>query len=115
MVSNIHLPGNAIENSKEGNGRLIETISFLLYISNMMGAHSKQEATLDVYPSSVPRDVSLVVIRSCRSVIFHEGGIKHLSNLSIVTVEDAGEVVFHSGSFNQLKVCLSHNTNIANH
>jgi hypothetical protein len=37
-------------------------------------------------------------------VIFHEGGIKHLNNLSIVTVEDAGEVLFHSGSFNQLKV-----------
>lgn len=70
----------------------------------MMGAHSKQEATLDVYPSSVPFDVSLVMIRSCRSVIFHEGGIKNLRKLSIVTVEDAGEVVFHSGSFNQLKV-----------
>jgi hypothetical protein len=29
MVSNIvHLAGNAIENPKEGNGRLIETICF---------------------------------------------------------------------------------------
>lgn len=66
---------------------------------------SKQEATLDIHPSSVPRIVSNVVIRSCRSVIFHEAGFKHLSHLSNVTVEDVGEVVFHPASFNQINVC----------
>ncbi|KAK4016043.1 hypothetical protein OUZ56_031004 [Daphnia magna] len=63
-----------------------------------------QEATLDIHPSSVPRIVSNVVIRSCRSVIFHEAGFKHLSHLSNVTVEDVGEVVFHPASFNQINV-----------
>lgn len=87
--------------------RLIETITvYLILFSNMMVTWgSKQEATLDIHPSFVPRSVSSVVIRSCRSVIFHEAGFKHLSHLSIVTVEDVGEVVFHPGSFNQINVC----------
>ena len=93
---------------KEGNGRLIETIkrcfSWLGFYNNDLGACPKQEATLDFHPSSVPRDVSHVVIQSCRSVIFHHGGLKHLSHLSIVTVVDVGEVVFHPGSFNQHEV-----------
>lgn len=39
MVSNIHLAGNAIENSKEGNGRLIETICLffcLVFLSSFL-------------------------------------------------------------------------------
>ncbi|XP_057373813.1 uncharacterized protein LOC130694750 [Daphnia carinata] len=63
-----------------------------------------QEATLDIHKTSVPPNVSSVVIRSCRSVIVHEAGFKHLSHLSNVTVEDVGEVVFHPASFNQTHV-----------
>ena len=44
------------------------------------------------------------MIKSCRSVFFHEGGLKELNNLSIVNVVDVGEVVFHSGAFNQIGV-----------
>ncbi len=70
----------------------------------MARACPKQEATLDLHSSSLPREVSHVVIQSCRSVIFHHGGIKHLNQLSIVTVVDVGEVIFHQGSFNQQEV-----------
>lgn len=101
--SNCWSAGNA---SNEGNGRLIEAITFcLVSISNVERlSNRKQEASLNVHPSSVPGDVSHVVIQSCRSVVFHESGLKNLHRLSILTVIDVGEVVFHPGSFNQFNV-----------
>lgn len=64
----------------------------------------KQEATLAVHPSTVPRNVSILMIEGCRNVVFHDGGLKNLARLVALTVIDVGEVVFQFGSFNQALV-----------